>query len=110
MKIRLINANDLMEHVWRDKLDSRELIAQMIDNAPTVKEISTNIPIEIFEKLLKQDIKSKTGHWYILDECSNEGVYCSECHKKVFKYNFSNTMKWKNFKYCPNCGIKMVAP
>ena len=34
--MRLIDADELMEHVWRDKLDSRELIAQMIENAPTV--------------------------------------------------------------------------
>ena len=44
------------------------------------------------------------GEWLILGDCANEGVYCSKCHKKVFKYDFSNTMKWKNFKYCPNYG------
>jgi ribosomal protein L34E len=49
----------------------------------------------------------KTGKWHILDECANEGVYCSECIKKVFKIDFSNTMKWKNFRYCPNCGSYM---
>lgn len=53
--MRLIDADELMEHVWRDKLDSRELIAEMIDNAPTVKEISTKIPIDIFEKLVSQE-------------------------------------------------------
>jgi uncharacterized protein with ATP-grasp and redox domains len=42
-----------MEHVWRDKLDSRELIAQMIATAPPVKEIPTKIPIEVFERLLE---------------------------------------------------------
>ena len=47
------------------------------------------------------------GKWIILDECANEGVYCSECHKKVFKLEFSPTMKRRNFKYCPNCGAKM---
>ena len=39
--MRLIDADELMEHAYRDKLDSRELIAQMIENAPTVKAIST---------------------------------------------------------------------
>lgn len=53
--MRLIDADELMEHVWRDKLDSRELIAKMIDNAPTVKEIPTNIPIDVFEQLISQD-------------------------------------------------------
>ena len=51
--------------------------------------------------------ENKYGEWHILDECSNEGVYCSVCHKKVFKYDFSNTMKWKNFNFCPNCGANM---
>ena len=34
--MRLIDANELLEHAWRDKLDSRELIANMIESAPTV--------------------------------------------------------------------------
>lgn len=34
--MRLIDADELMEHVWRDKLDSRELIAAMIEKAPTI--------------------------------------------------------------------------
>ena len=32
----LIDADELLEHVGRDRLDSRERIAQMIKNAPTV--------------------------------------------------------------------------
>ncbi len=35
--MRPIDADELMEHAGRDKLDSRELIMQMIDNAPTIK-------------------------------------------------------------------------
>lgn len=34
--MRLIDADELIEHVYRDKLDSRKLIADMINNAPTV--------------------------------------------------------------------------
>ena len=51
--MRLIDADELIEHAWRDKLDSRELIVQMIATAPTIKEIPTKIPIDIFERLLK---------------------------------------------------------
>lgn len=40
--MRLIDASELIEHAYRDKLDSRELIAQMIENAPTVKAMSTH--------------------------------------------------------------------
>jgi len=53
--MRLIDADELMEHVWRDKLDSRELIAKMIDNVPPVKEIPIKIPIDVFEQLISQE-------------------------------------------------------
>lgn len=45
--MRLIDADELLEHAYRDRLDSRELIADMIRNAPTIKKIPCNIPIEI---------------------------------------------------------------
>lgn len=47
----------------------------------------------------------KTGYWHLLDECSNSGYYCSECHKKVVKEGWSETVK--KIKFCPNCGAKM---
>ncbi len=45
------------------------------------------------------------GHWFLLDECANEGVYCSICNKKVYKKHYAN-QKLKS-KFCPNCGAKM---
>ena len=33
--MRLINASELIERAWRERLDSRELIVQMIESAPT---------------------------------------------------------------------------
>lgn len=45
--MRLIDADELMEHVWRDKLDSRAEIAKMVNNAPTVKDIPTNMPVDM---------------------------------------------------------------
>ena len=47
----------------------------------------------------------KHGSWFLLDECANEGVYCSVCHKKVYKTDYAN-QKIKS-KYCPNCGAIM---
>lgn len=42
------------------------------------------------------------GEWEVLDECSNAGVYCSKCHKKVYGIGYSyNRIK---MPYCPNCG------
>lgn len=47
----------------------------------------------------------KHGKWFPLDECSNAGVYCSICGKKVYKADYAN-QKIKS-KYCPNCGATM---
>ena len=49
--------------------------------------------------------KQRTGHWILLDNCSNAGYYCSECHKKVVKEGWSETVK--TIKFCPNCGIPL---
>ena len=57
---------------------------------------------------IKDDAKEngkKHGYWYALDECANEGVYCSVCNKKVYKLYYAN-QKLKS-KYCPNCGAIM---
>lgn len=54
--MRLIDADELMEHVWRDKLYSRESIAKMINDAQTVKDIPTKIPISVFEQLISKSI------------------------------------------------------
>lgn len=45
------------------------------------------------------------GHWNLLDECSNKGVYCSVCNKKVYKKYYAN-QKVKS-RFCPNCGAMM---
>lgn len=45
------------------------------------------------------------GQWFLLDDCANEGVYCSECYKKVYRKEYAN-QKVKS-KFCPNCGAEM---
>ena len=49
------------------------------------------------------------GRWISLTECSNAGVYCSICHKKVYKedYAWCNRKNKVRSSYCPNCGAKM---
>ena len=82
--MRLIDADELMEHVYRDRLDSRERIADMIRNAPTIEE-------------------RKTGKWiHILTEVDGNALYeCSECHKGEVHVPIVEV------KYCWNCGAKM---
>ncbi len=60
--------------------------------------------IEDFPTIDPESLRPK-GRWVLLDECSNAGVYCSVCHKKVYKEQYANqTLK---STYCPNCGAKM---
>lgn len=49
------------------------------------------------------------GKWMLLDDCSNAGVYCSVCHKKVWKedYAWCNRKNRLRSNYCPNCGADM---
>ena len=50
------------------------------------------------------------GHWISLTECANAGVYCSVCHKKVYKedYAWCNRKNKLRSDYCPHCGAKML--
>ena len=50
------------------------------------------------------------GHWISLTECANAGVYCSVCHKKVYKedYTWCNRKNKLRSDYCPHCGAKMM--
>ena len=52
----------------------------------------------------------ESGHWVTLTDCSNEGVYCSVCHKKVYMndYALCNRKNKLRSNYCPHCGSKMV--
>lgn len=53
--------------------------------------------------LLKEQ-NDNIGHWVVLENCSNAGVYCSECHTKIFdRY----PMKKKYSYFCPHCGTRM---
>ena len=50
------------------------------------------------------------GYWVSLTDCANAGVYCSVCHKKVYKedYAWCNRKNKLRSDYCPHCGAKML--
>ena len=54
--MRLIDADELMEHVYSDKLDSRELIAEMVKNAPTVHSMEDY-------RLMCEELKATNDHY-----------------------------------------------
>lgn len=57
--MRLIDADELIEHVWRDRLDSRERIADLVNSMPTVQkfEIDTSLYTDGFKDGYRQGFK-----------------------------------------------------
>ena len=49
------------------------------------------------------------GYWISLKDCANAGVYCSVCHKKVYKEDYAYCSRKNKLRssYCPHCGAKM---
>ena len=77
----------LDEWWWEEKI--KRIADHLISNGVTVQEC---------------------GHWISLTECANAGVYCSVCHKKVYKedYAWCNRKNKLRSDYCPHCGAKMM--
>jgi DNA-directed RNA polymerase subunit RPC12/RpoP len=49
----------------------------------------------------------KTGHWIGIDEEPHEDYECNRCGYVVSTYT-ANIEPHTEYKYCPNCGAKMV--
>jgi DNA-directed RNA polymerase subunit RPC12/RpoP len=101
---------------------AKTVILKALEQEPCTDAISRQAVLEVIRKChceewVKADIGApiealspvtpaeKVGHWIKIDDCSNSGYYCSECHKRVVKEGWSDTVK--KIKYCPNCGAKM---
>lgn len=50
------------------------------------------------------------GYWTSLTDCANAGVYCSVCHKKIYKEDYARCNRKNKLRsdYCPHCGSKMM--
>ena len=83
-------------HTWAEFARERDLQFFTPKHLENIAEWTD----DALELLKEQGI----GHWILLENCSNTGVYCSECHVKVFdSYPFK-----KKFSYfCPHCGTRM---
>ena len=84
---RLIDADALLEHVWRDRLDSRERIANLVKRQPTIEERPAPLP----------------AHWIPIRRgergYSAGGFRCSQCGMP--------DRGWGKTNYCPQCGAWM---
>lgn len=65
-----------------------------------------DVPWDLIDETLAmlKEQKAKEGHWIVLDFCANEGIYCSECHMKIF--DRTTKPKKKLSQYCPHCGSR----
>ena len=66
---------------------------------------------DIADHLIENGVTvQECGYWVSLTDCANAGVYCSVCHKKVYKedYAWCNRKNKLRSDYCPHCGAKMM--
>lgn len=76
--MRLIDGDELLEHVWRDRLDTRERIANLVKSMPT--------------------IKPRNGKW--IDEgfyADGHGAHvfrCPECGGRIIEYDVDPFCRW----------------
>ena len=89
-------------------MDVREKLKDILDEFVYDEWYSND---EIADDLITHGVTvQKCGYWVSLTDCANAGVYCSVCHKKVYKedYAWCNRKNKLRSDYCPHCGAKMV--
>ena len=103
-------------------MDVREKLVELLtDNLPRIGNLpKCDNPLqytinEIVERIADLLIANgvtvqECGYWVSLTDCANAGVYCSVCHKKVYKedYAWCNRKNKLRSDYCPHCGAKML--
>ena len=66
-------------------------------------EMALNLALSALRPVSREQVeKVWRGEWMALDECSNEGVYCKRCKKKVYRIEYANEKMRSPF--CPACG------
>ena len=90
---KIIRAVDSCFDYWLDK--NRYLHPLELENVRQLKDDAL--------AMLKEQ-EAKEGHWIVLEFCANEGIYCSECHMKIF--DRTTKPKKKLSQYCPHCGSR----
>ena len=97
-------------------MDVREKLVEILKQAPFEGRVLDEWWFEekikkIADHLISNGVTvQKYGYWISLTDCANAGVYCSVCHKKVYKedYAWCNRKNKLRSDYCPHCGAKMM--
>ena len=97
-------------------MDVREKLVEILKQAPFEGRVLDEWWFEekikkIADHLISNGVTvQECGYWVSLTDCANAGVYCSVCHKKVYKedYAWCNRKNKLRSDYCPHCGAKML--
>ena len=97
-------------------MDVREKLVEILKQAPFEGRVLDEWWFEekikkIADHLISNGITvQECGYWVSLTDCANAGVYCSVCHKKIYKedYAWCNRKNKLRSDYCPHCGAKMM--
>lgn len=97
-------------------MDTREKLVEILKQAPFEGRVLDEWWFEekikkIADHLISNGVTvQECGYWVSLTDCANAGVYCSVCHKKVYKedYAWCNRKNKLRSDYCPHCGAKMM--
>lgn len=90
-------------------MDVREKLVEIIQNS--VGGCARHWAEVIADGLIAHGVTvQECGYWVSVTDCANAGVYCSVCHKKVYKedYAWCNRKNKLRSDYCPHCGAKMM--
>ena len=83
--MRLIDADELTEMVWRERLDTRERIANLIARQPTIEGAV------------------KHGRWI---PQGDDMWLCSNCKKNII-FSMHESDRTEKQRYCCKCGARM---
>ena len=93
-------------------MDLMEKLVELLTNSPQLDVLDwTTGWEEAANYLIAHGVTvQERGYWASLTDCANAGVYCSVCHKKVYKADYARCNRKNKLRsaYCPNCGAKMM--
>ena len=91
-------------------MDVREKLVELVKSAIIDWEHG-DVSEWIADHLISNGVTvQECGYWVSLTDCANAGVYCSVCHKKIYKEDYARCNRKNKLRsdYCPHCGTKMM--
>ena len=93
-------------------MDVREKLVELLTEFYGCDPMYYNVDaLAIADHLVSNGVTvQECGYWVSVTDCANAGVYCSVCHKKVYKEDYAWCSRKNKLRsnYCPHCGAKMM--